>query len=76
MSETTAEQIEQHNIETYEKYGTDKPSVKRHICTQCRNHVSIDGSMSKRGHRLICNSCVYSVFGDVMKAFEWIEGGK
>lgn len=74
MSEITADQIEQHNIETYEKYGTEKPSIKRHICTQCRNHVSIDCSVSNQGHRLVCNECVYSAFGSMLNAYDWVYG--
>ena len=75
VKDMTVEQIEKHNVETFEKYGIGYPSGEnRHICTQCRKPVSIDGSMSSKGHKLICNGCVYRVFGGVTKAFEWIEG--
>lgn len=77
MSEMTVEQIEQHNVETFKKYGISYPSGEnRHICVKCKEPVSIDGSMSMRGHRLICNRCVYKEFGTVMKAFDWIEGSE
>ncbi len=72
MAEITAEQIEQHNVETYEKYGTEKSSIKRHVCVKCRNPVNIDCSVSNQGHRLICNGCAYKVFGSMLKAYEWV----
>lgn len=51
------EAIEKHNVETFEKYGTDNSRECRHICTECGVRVSIDGSASKRGHNLLCMKC-------------------
>lgn len=72
----TIEEIEKHNIEVFKEKGTSYPSGElRHICTQCKRPVSIDGSMSKKGHKLICNTCVYRVFGigGIAKAFDWLD---
>ena len=69
----TVEQIEEHNIKAYKRYGNSKASIDRHICTQCKKPVSIDESMSNKGHKLICNKCVYRVFGSMEKAYKWLE---
>lgn len=67
----TLEEIEQHNIKVYKEHGANNGGEKRHICTQCEESVSIDESMSNKGHKLICNKCVYRVFGSVEKAYKW-----
>ena len=68
----TVQQIETHNIKNYKKYGTSQSNINRFYCTQCKKPVNIDCSMSNKGHKLICNSCAYKVFGSMEKAFEWV----
>ena len=53
------ESIEKHNVETFEKYGTDNSGEERHICTECGTKVCIDGSASNRGHNLMCMKCFH-----------------
>lgn len=65
-------QIEQHNIKTFKKYGTSQSSINRFYCTECKKPTCIDCSMSNKGHKLICNSCVYRVYGSMEKAFKWV----
>ena len=49
--------IEKHNVETFEKYGTDNSGEYRHICTVCGEKTCIDGSVSRQGYYLMCNVC-------------------
>lgn len=51
------EAIEKHNVEVFEKYGTDNSREERHICTECGRKVCIDGSASRQGRHLLCNGC-------------------
>ena len=59
MEEIDREAIEKHNVEVFEKYGTDNSGEERHICTECGRKVCIDGSASNRGHNLLCNACFH-----------------
>lgn len=53
------EAIEKHNVEVFEKYGTDNSGEYRHICTECGEKICIDGSVSRRGHKLMCMTCFH-----------------
>lgn len=60
------------NIEVFQKFGIEAPSLPRHRCVICKKPVSIDDSYSFSGHILICMGCFYKHFdGDFNKFDEW-----
>lgn len=66
------EEANKENVRVFEHYETLYSNEVRHICTLCGKKVSIDDSISSRGHRLICIQCVYKYFeGDYSAVFEW-----
>ncbi len=67
----TVEQINSKNMETYEQFGHKTSNIARYICTQCKEHVSLDRSTSNKGNNLVCNKCVHSVFGSLAKTFDF-----
>ena len=67
--------IDADNIKIFSIYGINESSEKRYKCCLCKRPVSIDGSYSKKGHKLVCIGCLYDLFdGSVEKMFEYIEG--
>lgn len=60
------------NEAVFEKYGTNEPKVKRHICVVCGDFVSIDDSYSSEGRRLICRSCFRKNFDSFKSLFDWV----
>lgn len=60
------------NIEVFQRFGVEAPSVPRHRCVICKKPVSIDDSYSFGGHMLICERCFYKHFnGELHKVNEW-----
>ena len=53
-------------------YDSDNEKFK---CVICERNVSISGSCSLMGYKLICNECAYNYFGDYAKAREWQKEG-
>lgn len=51
--------IEKHNVETFKKYGIRNPGKFRYICTECGRDISINGSISRQGHKLMCMTCFH-----------------
>lgn len=71
------EHINAENIEIFSNYETMDSSELRHKCVLCGKDVDIDGSISSKGHRLICINCVYRYFeGDYSAVFMWNRRGK
>lgn len=65
-------EVDKENIKIFRKYGINGSNEIRHICVLCGKKVNIEGSVSIRGHRLICIQCVYKYFeGDYSAVFEW-----
>lgn len=68
------EKVNELNKEMFEKYGTQRPNKKRHRCCVCKEPVSISGSFSNNGDRLICSICAYKIFsGNVYSLMKWIN---
>lgn len=66
------EEVDKENIKIFEEYGVSCSGQPRHTCTLCGKKVSIDGAISRAGHRLICVQCVYKYFEcDYSAVFEW-----
>ena len=66
------EEFDNENIKIFEDYGTTCSNQNRHTCILCGKKVSIDDSISSKGHRLICVQCAYRYFeGDYCAVFEW-----
>ena len=66
------EEFDKENIKIFGQYGTDCSDQLRHACVLCGKKVTINGSISSRGHRLICMQCAYKYFeGDYSAIFEW-----
>lgn len=60
------------NIEIFQRFGVEDPSVPRHRCVICKKPVSIDDSYSFGGHMLICIGCFYKHFGGkIYKVNAW-----
>ena len=60
------------NIEVFQRFGIEDPSVLHHRCVICKKPISIDGSYSFNGHMLICMGCFYKHFDcDLNKVNEW-----
>lgn len=60
------------NIKTFNRCGTRNPSELRHVCVLCKTPVSIEGSKSMRGNRLICRRCQLRFFKTEYEVFRWI----
>lgn len=66
------EEDDKENVRVFRQYGTSYTDELRHTCVLCGKKVNIEGSISSRGHRLICTQCVYKHFeGDYSAVFEW-----
>ena len=62
------------NIEVFQRFGIEAPSVPRHRCVICKKPASIDDSYSFGGHMLICMGCFYKHFdGELHKVANWWE---
>lgn len=62
------------NIEVFQRFGIEDPSVPRHRCVICKKPVTIDDSYSFGGHMLICMRCFYKHFdGELHKVANWWE---
>ena len=57
MTPESKKRIDRYHAKVFKEYGTDNSGEKRHLCTECGCRCSIDGSVSRRGHELICNRC-------------------
>jgi hypothetical protein len=57
MTPESKKRIDRYNAKVFKKYGTDNAGEMRHICTECGERCSIDNSISRRGHELICKKC-------------------
>ena len=68
----TVEQIEAHNVAVFKEFGHGTSNIARYRCTKCEQSISIERSMSRAGHNLICNNCIYSIFGSQAKAFAYV----
>ena len=66
------EEVDKENIKIFRQYDINCSDQLMHTCVLCGERVSIEGSVSSRGHKLICISCVYKYFeGDYSAVFEW-----
>lgn len=65
------EKINDNNVKLYEKYGLN--SSIDYTCTICGRQVTVDGSISYKGHDLMCCRCVQNVFGSYNWAFKYLE---
>ena len=64
--------LDNYNIDVFQKFGVEATSVPRHRCVICKKPVSIDDSYSFCGHMLICMKCFYKHFdGELHKVNEW-----
>jgi len=66
-----SELLNSSNVIKYSVYDI-KNDDYLYQCVICGACISISGSISYRGHRLICNQCVKSKFDSVTKAFMWV----
>ena len=70
------EEVDKENIKIFRQYDINCSDQLRHTCVLCDKKVSIDDSISSRGHKLICIPCAYKYFeGDYAAVFEWNEEG-
>lgn len=63
----------QSNIKTYQEHGILDSRAYIYHCVLCEVPASIDGSISMRGHKLICNTCAMNRFETLTDAFKWLE---
>lgn len=57
MTPERKKRIDRYNAKVFKEYGTDNAGEMRHICTECGCICSIDNSISRRGHELMCRKC-------------------
>lgn len=57
MTPESKKRIDRYNAKVFKEYGTDNAGEMRHICTECGCRCSIDNSISRRGHELMCRKC-------------------
>lgn len=60
------------NMRIFNCCGTRNPSDLRHVCVFCKTPVSIEGSKSMRGNRLICRRCQLKFFNNEYEVSRWI----
>lgn len=66
------EEVNKENVRAFRRYDISYSDQLRHTCVLCGKKVNIQGSVSSKGHRLICVQCVYKYFeGDYSAVFEW-----
>ena len=66
------EEFDRENVDIFKEKETFDSSEYRHHCVLCGRETCIDDSVSPRGHKLICLSCVYKYFeGDYSAVFSW-----
>ena len=66
------EEVNKENVRSFRRYDISYSDQLRHTCVLCGKKVNIQGSVSSKGHRLICVQCVYKYFeGDYSAVFEW-----
>lgn len=64
--------VDAHNIEVFDRNDIFNSDQYRHTCVLCGKKCNIDDSVSNKGHKLICISCVYRYFeGDYAAVFNW-----
>ena len=69
------EEVDKENIKIFRQYDINCSDQLRHNCVLCGERVSIEGSVSSQGHKLICIQCVYKYFEGAHNAvFEWNRG--
>ena len=59
MTPARKKRIDRLNVKVFKKYEISNSGEMRHICTECGQRCSIDGSVSRRGHELMCKRCFY-----------------
>lgn len=64
--------IDKHNVALFGEFNLSTGAI--YTCTFCGKKVTLDESVSNRGHRLICTDCMYDVFGDFVNACKYLEG--
>lgn len=67
--------IDAENRDIFAEWQTLNASENRHKCVLCGKKCCINGSLSFRGERLICNKCAKTKFENIEEAFKWIENG-
>lgn len=65
-------EIDENNVKLFNNHGTGGDNIL-YTCTICGREVTIDESISYRGHDLMCCRCVHNVFGGYSEAFKYIE---
>lgn len=64
--------VDKENIKIFNQTGIRDSDQLRYVCILCNKKVNIDGSVSSRGHKLICIQCVHKYFeGDYSAVFDW-----
>jgi len=67
------EKINQENIKIFKRYNITISGESIYKCCLCGRKISIDGSTSNEGDRLICMGCAYKNFTTTKQAMEWIR---
>ena len=71
------EKLDKQNIRHFKEHGIfDR--VERYHCVLCKRRVSLSGSSSNNGHKLICTECSYKYFAkqysiDTLKRRKWMN---
>lgn len=66
------EKYNSSNIRTFKEHGLMDCSAYIYNCVLCESLTSIENSISRQGHKLICNYCIKDKFNNIDEAFKWV----